>query len=136
MCEANQSRTVASVPRSPTRSKGIHSPLLRGGDGGGAVYFGGWRTGRGGHRPTIVCLVHHINSSFFTRHLTTPRPTLREHLFNVVFFHKIHKLRNLNPQTTEFKSTNYGIQIHILRKSFVFDLAFSCFMCIFAAHYQ
>ena len=37
MCLANHSRTVASVPRPPTRSKGIHSPLQRGGDGGGAV---------------------------------------------------------------------------------------------------
>ena len=37
--EANYSRTVVSVPRPPARSKGIHSPLLRGGDGGGAVYL-------------------------------------------------------------------------------------------------
>ena len=66
------------------------------------------RTGHGGHRPTLICLAHHMNSSFFTRHLTTPRPTLRVHLFNVVFFHKIHKPRNLNPQTTEFKSIFYG----------------------------
>ncbi len=51
-----------------------------------------------------------MNSSFFTRHLTTPRPTLRVHLFNVVFFHKIHKLRNLNPQTTELKSIFYGFE--------------------------
>ena len=28
---------LASVPRPPTRSEGIHSPLQRGGDGGGAV---------------------------------------------------------------------------------------------------
>ena len=66
MCEANYSRTVASVPRPPTRSKGIHSPLLRGGDGGGAVYFGGWRTGRGGPCPTIlsplVILYYHLYS--------------------------------------------------------------------------
>ena len=34
------SRTVASAPRPPARSKGNHSPLLRGGDGGGAVYLG------------------------------------------------------------------------------------------------
>ena len=38
MGEANQSRTVVSVPCSPARSKGIHSPLQRGGVGGGAVY--------------------------------------------------------------------------------------------------
>ena len=31
------SRTVVSVPRPPTRSKGIYSPLQRGGVGGGAV---------------------------------------------------------------------------------------------------
>ena len=37
--EANHSRTVVSVPRPPVRSKGIHSPLQRGGDGGGAVYL-------------------------------------------------------------------------------------------------
>ena len=67
------------------------------------------RTGRGDHRPTLICLAHHMNSSFFTRHLTTPCLTLRVHLLNVVFFHKIHKLRNLNPQITEFKSINYGI---------------------------
>ena len=38
------SRTVVSVPRPPTRSKGIHSPLRR--VGGGAVYLGagGWGT--------------------------------------------------------------------------------------------
>ena len=71
--------------------------------------FGCWRTGHGGHRPTLICLAHHMNSSFFTRHLTTPHPTLRVHLLNIVFFHKIHKLRNLNPQTTEFKSINHGI---------------------------
>ena len=97
MCEANYSKTVASVPRPPTRSKGIHSPLQRGGVGGGAVCLSAGRTGHGDHRPTLICLAHHMNSSFFTRHLTTPRPTLRVHLFNVVFFHKIHKLRNLNP---------------------------------------
>ena len=34
---ANLSRTVVSVPRPPTRSKGIYSPLQRGGVGGGAV---------------------------------------------------------------------------------------------------
>ncbi len=57
-----------------------------------------------------MCEANHMNSSFFTRHLTTPRPTLRVHLFNVVFFHKIHKLRNLNPQTTELKSIFYGFE--------------------------
>ena len=36
MCLANHSRTVASVPRPPTRSEGIYSPLQWGGDGGGA----------------------------------------------------------------------------------------------------
>ena len=47
-------------------------PSQRGGDGGGAVDFGCWRTGHGDHRPTLVCLAHHRNSSFFTLHLTTP----------------------------------------------------------------
>ena len=43
--EANHSRTVVSVPRPPARSKGIHSPLLRGGVGGGAVLNAGWGWG-------------------------------------------------------------------------------------------
>ena len=60
------------MPRPPARSEGIHSPLQRGEVGGGAVYFGCWRTGHGDHRPTLVCLAHHRNSSFFTLHLTTP----------------------------------------------------------------
>ena len=65
MDEANQSRTVVSVPRPPATSNAIYSPLQRGGEsralarrGGGAVdgYLfrcaGCWRTGHGDHRPT------------------------------------------------------------------------------------
>ena len=54
--EANHSRTVVSVPRPPGRSKGIHSPLLRGGDGGGAVYL--VAGGRGAETP--VLLFYHL----------------------------------------------------------------------------
>ena len=43
------------MPCSPARSEGIHSPLQRGGVGGGADYFGCWRTGHGDHRPTKIC---------------------------------------------------------------------------------
>ena len=69
MGEANYSRTVASVPRPPTRSKGIHSPLQRGGVGGGAVYFECWRTGRGDHRPTLrVYLFYLFNLCSFNNH--------------------------------------------------------------------
>ena len=50
--EANHSRTVVSVPRPPARSKGIHSPLLRGGDGGGAVYL--VAGGRGAEAPVLL----------------------------------------------------------------------------------
>ena len=35
------SRTVVSVPRPPTRSKGIYSPLQRGGDGALCLGVGG-----------------------------------------------------------------------------------------------
>ena len=69
MDEANQSRTVVSVPRPPATSNAIYSPLQRGGEsralarrGGGAIddYLfrcaGCWRTGHGDHRPT--CRVH------------------------------------------------------------------------------
>ena len=44
VCKANLSRTVVSVPRPPARSRGIHSPLRRGGDGGGAVVEQGTET--------------------------------------------------------------------------------------------
>ena len=38
---AHHSRTVASVPRPPTTSEGIHSPLWRGGDGALSLVAGG-----------------------------------------------------------------------------------------------
>ena len=78
---ANHSRTVVSVPRPPTRSKGIYSPLpldlwslarARTGRGWGwGCIFGCWRTGHRDHRPTMVCLAHHMNSSLFTLHYAT-----------------------------------------------------------------
>ena len=52
-CIANYSRTVASVPRPPARSKGIHSPLQRGGDGGGAPPLR--RGGDGGGASVYLC---------------------------------------------------------------------------------
>ena len=52
VCKANLSRTVVSVPRPPARSRGIHSPLRRGGDGGGAVYL--VAGGRGAETPSYV----------------------------------------------------------------------------------
>ena len=87
MDEAYHSRTVVSVPRPPTRSEGIHSPLRRGGDGGGAVglrapssnkkrgyllpsptgrgWRGCWVLEDGAQRPhpTMISLAHHMNSS-------------------------------------------------------------------------
>ena len=50
--EANHSRTVVSAPRPPARSKSNHSPLLRGGDGGGAVYL--VAGGRGAEAPVLL----------------------------------------------------------------------------------
>ena len=53
--EANHSRTVVSAPRPPTRSKSNHSPLLRGGDGGGAVYL---VAGGRGTEATVLLYYH------------------------------------------------------------------------------
>ena len=50
-----KSRTVVSVPRPPARSKGNHSPLQRGGVGGGAVYLA---TGGRGTKTTVLLGLH------------------------------------------------------------------------------
>ena len=49
---------MVSAPRPPTRSEGIHSPLQRGGDGGGAVSL--VAGGRGTETPVLleVCSVY------------------------------------------------------------------------------
>ena len=31
-----------------------------------------WRTGHGDHRPTMICLAHHMNSSLFTSQCHRP----------------------------------------------------------------
>ena len=59
------------MPCSPARSEDIHSPLQRGGVGGGAVYFGCWRTGHGGHRPTEICKANYSRTG-------SPCPVLQQ----------------------------------------------------------
>ena len=78
-----KSRTVVSVPRPPaTKEKTPSPPRSCSGkrpkverERGVNTLASCWRTGHGDHRPTIVSLANHINTSLFTLHLTTPRPT-------------------------------------------------------------
>ena len=71
-----KSRTVVSVPRPPaTKEKTPSPPRSCSGkrpkverERGVNTLASCWRTGHGDHRPTIICLAHHMNSSLFVLH--------------------------------------------------------------------
>ena len=58
--EAYHSRTVVSVPRPPTTSEGIYSPLQRGGAGGGAV---GLRAPSSSTPPLVLRLIRLLDKN-------------------------------------------------------------------------